>query len=199
MGLPVDDARADHRRALRESDARPLLELGSAEHDQLDGLGALRGAASLPHHDRLARAEARGAHRARRRRHLDRVRRPRDRRSRRARPGKRGGERDAHRESLMRFAALGLSHKTAPIDLRERFAQQTSDLPKVLSEILKLPNISEACIISTCNRIELYVTGPAENAALSRSLKSYLQAISSKPPAELDQHLYQHEGPAALK
>lgn len=92
----------------------------------------------------------------------------------------------------------GLSHRTAPIEVRERLAQQTSDLPRVFADLLKLPNVSEVCVISTCNRIEMYVAGTSEAAQLSRSLKTYLQSVSGKPPSELDQHLYQHEGTAAL-
>jgi glutamyl-tRNA reductase len=99
----------------------------------------------------------------------------------------------------MRIVALGLSHKTAPIELRERLAQQTNDLSRVFADILKLPAISEVCAISTCNRIELYVTGTAEPAVLARSLKNYLHTVSGKHQNELDPHLYQHEGTAALR
>jgi glutamyl-tRNA reductase len=98
----------------------------------------------------------------------------------------------------MKFVVTGLSHKTAPIELREKLAQQTNDLSRVFAELLKLPNVSEVCVISTCNRIEMYVAGTSEAASLSRTLKTYLQSVSGKLPGELDQHLYQHEGTAAL-
>jgi glutamyl-tRNA reductase len=99
----------------------------------------------------------------------------------------------------MKIVVTGLSHRTAPIELRERFAQQMQDLPRVFAELLKQPQIDEVCVISTCNRLELYAAGPSETQAIARAIKSYFQSFAGKHPSELEQHLYQHEDTEALR
>jgi glutamyl-tRNA reductase len=65
---------------------------------------------------------------------------------------------------------LGISHKTAPVALRERVALIDTQLPRFLEDLVSVPSISEAVTISTCNRTEVYlvVSDPvdAESAAL---------------------------------
>ena len=50
---------------------------------------------------------------------------------------------------------LGISHKTAPVQLRERLALTQADVPGFLQEVVAQPEIHEAVVISTCNRTEL--------------------------------------------
>src|SRR3954463_4323121 len=52
---------------------------------------------------------------------------------------------------------LGVSHKTAPVALRERLALTTVEAERFLREIVALPEVREAAVISTCNRTELYL------------------------------------------
>lgn len=94
---------------------------------------------------------------------------------------------------------IGLSHRTASIALRERFAHQTRDLPAALHAVEGLETIEEVCIVSTCNRVEFYVAGHAESSTLARALRSHLISIAGLPPTELDPHLYANEGSDALK
>ena len=67
--------------------------------------------------------------------------------------------------------ALGVSHKTAPLELRERLALTEGRATTVLAELTGHEEIHEAVAISTCNRTELYLvtTDPvaAESAALA--------------------------------
>lgn len=98
----------------------------------------------------------------------------------------------------MRFAVIGLSHRTASIELRERFAHHTRDIEAALAAVGELEAIEEACIVSTCNRVEFYVAGAVDPKLLSRSLRTHLLALSGLPPAELDPHLYVHEGEQGL-
>ncbi len=51
---------------------------------------------------------------------------------------------------------LGLNHKTAPVEVRERLAFSQEELPKKLRELISLPHVSEGVILSTCNRVEVY-------------------------------------------
>src|SRR3712207_2644578 len=65
---------------------------------------------------------------------------------------------------------LGVSHKTAPVAVRERLAFTETQLPAFLEELVTAPSIREAVAISTCNRTELYLVVTdaveAESAAL---------------------------------
>jgi glutamyl-tRNA reductase len=63
----------------------------------------------------------------------------------------------------MEIVCLGLSHHTAPIELREKFAITDSELPKVATEMARLEGLAEAVVVSTCNRVEFYVV--AENVS----------------------------------
>jgi glutamyl-tRNA reductase len=58
------------------------------------------------------------------------------------------------------ITVVGLSHKTAPIELRERFALPADQVPEFLRRLKKRPEIAEAVLISTCNRVELIAAGP---------------------------------------
>jgi len=56
------------------------------------------------------------------------------------------------------FVVVGLSHRTAPVEVRERLAVAPSDLQRELREIATCSGFEEALLISTCNRVELYAT-----------------------------------------
>jgi glutamyl-tRNA reductase len=62
----------------------------------------------------------------------------------------------------MEIVCFGLSHHTAPIELREKFAIADLELPKVATEMACLDGLGEVVIVSTCNRVEFYFA--AENA-----------------------------------
>src|SRR5271168_3790818 len=52
---------------------------------------------------------------------------------------------------------IGLSHKTAPIEFREKFFLNPLQQDLLLSELKNHPLITEAFVLSTCNRIEVYI------------------------------------------
>jgi glutamyl-tRNA reductase len=88
-----------------------------------------------------------------------------------------------------RLLALGISHKTAPLPLRERLALPEGRAAGVLRELVAHPDIHEAVAISTCNRSELYLVASdpveAENGALAA-----LSRQAGIPPTELLGSLY---------
>jgi len=88
-----------------------------------------------------------------------------------------------------RLLALGISHKTAPVALRERLALPEGRAARVLSELVGREEILEAVAISTCNRTELYLVASdaveAENAALTE-----LSRQAGIRPTELLGRLY---------
>ena len=55
----------------------------------------------------------------------------------------------------MRFLLSGVNHKTAPVEVRERFAIPESRLPDALRLLLAQPGVAEGMIVSTCNRVEV--------------------------------------------
>jgi glutamyl-tRNA reductase len=59
----------------------------------------------------------------------------------------------------MSIFCFGLSHRTAAVDVRERFAIPVSGLPGALAQLKTIPGVTEGVIVSTCNRTEFYVTG----------------------------------------
>lgn len=65
----------------------------------------------------------------------------------------------------MTLWVLGLNHQTAPVSLRERVAFAGAALPQALGALRALPQVSEAALLSTCNRTELYAVAEARMAA----------------------------------
>ncbi|MCA1778218.1 MAG: glutamyl-tRNA reductase [Xanthomonadaceae bacterium] len=65
----------------------------------------------------------------------------------------------------MSLFALGLSHQTAPVAIRERLAFTPERLDEALVSMHALPGLRECAIVSTCNRTELYATG--ESASIT--------------------------------
>src|SRR3989442_2707858 len=78
----------------------------------------------------------------------------------------------------MNIIAVGLNHRTAPVELRERFAVSDSRLPEALARLKRWPGIDEGVILSTCNRVELYAV-VKETAHGVESLRDYLVTLAS--------------------
>lgn len=89
----------------------------------------------------------------------------------------------------MELFAVGLNHQTAPIDLRERLAFPTAQLPEALHTIAHLLGTPEAAILSTCNRTEVYCA-TTHRSTLETTLIDWLATHKQIPLAELRQHLY---------
>jgi glutamyl-tRNA reductase len=89
--------------------------------------------------------------------------------------------------------ALGVSHKTAPLELRERVALTEGRAAGVLRELVGAPEVQEAAAISTCNRTELYLAANASVGAESLAL-GVLAREAGTPPTELVPHLYSLRG-----
>jgi glutamyl-tRNA reductase len=61
----------------------------------------------------------------------------------------------------MELFLFGLSHKTAPVEIREQFTVGPAQLPRTLQHLREAGGVREAVIVSTCNRTEIYALGPA--------------------------------------
>jgi glutamyl-tRNA reductase len=97
---------------------------------------------------------------------------------------------------VARLYVVGLSHKTAPIEVREPFAFADGAIKPALAELLKLPGVAEAMLISTCNRVELYagIDGNEAPGAVERFLIDRRGLSTS-----LRAHLYMHDGEPAVR
>lgn len=65
----------------------------------------------------------------------------------------------------MTIYLVGLNHRTAPLDVRERVALGGDDLRRALDDLRGCSGVQEVVIVSTCNRLEIYVEGTADAAA----------------------------------
>jgi glutamyl-tRNA reductase len=86
----------------------------------------------------------------------------------------------------MSIFCFGLSHRTAPVDVRERFAISVSALPEALAQLKTMPGVSEGVIVSTCNRTEFYVTGELANSSASAFFGNFYRDFR----AEDERHLF---------
>jgi glutamyl-tRNA reductase len=98
----------------------------------------------------------------------------------------------------MNIIAVGLNHKTAPVEIREQVAFAPGLRVECLQQITTLPEILEGMVLSTCNRVELYATGHDVPAATAR-LKNFLAEFHQVPAAALAPHLYEYRGEAAVR
>src|SRR5919106_2528357 len=94
---------------------------------------------------------------------------------------------------MSELLALGVSHKTAPLELRERLALTEGKAVGVLGELTDRPEIHEAAAISTCNRTELYLFASDAVGAESLAL-GMLAREGDIRPTELVGHLYSLRG-----
>lgn len=97
----------------------------------------------------------------------------------------------------MNILVVGLSHKTAPVAMRERVAFAPTAMQAPLHQLLALPAIAEAVIVSTCNRVEVYATSRDAESAIAQ-IKRFLAEFHALDSVELDQHLYDRQGSDAI-
>jgi len=98
----------------------------------------------------------------------------------------------------MNIIVVGLSHKTASVEIREKVAFAPTSMEKPLHALIALPDVTEAVIVSTCNRVELYAT-TRDIAGGTARLKRFLADYHGIPLDTLDPHLYAHHGEAAIR
>jgi glutamyl-tRNA reductase len=97
----------------------------------------------------------------------------------------------------MKLAIAGVSHKTAPVAVRESLAFRDESLPGALERLRSQAGVREAMILSTCNRVEITLT--AEDFSDPHILvDGFLAAHKGVDAMRLGPQLYRHEGRAAI-
>ncbi len=97
------------------------------------------------------------------------------------------------------IAVVGLSHKTAPISIREKLAISKEQIPELLAEVLACPEIGESMLISTCNRAELIVAARRGTEADLASVAREAAAVLTRRSPDIAGHLYTHVGGTAVR
>lgn len=91
----------------------------------------------------------------------------------------------------MSILVVGLNHKTADVEVREKLAFNGSRLEEGLLRIKELPEIDEAVILSTCNRVEIYA-GAGDPDKAFEAVKSFLSEFHCIGRPALETSLYRH-------
>lgn len=96
----------------------------------------------------------------------------------------------------MPLFTIGISHHTAPIEIREKVAISRSEYPDRVRQLCTLKGVEEVVVLGTCNRTEIYCLSTAAGKA---ELIDWVHRVNEVEAGELDRHLYQHEGEEAAR
>jgi len=97
------------------------------------------------------------------------------------------------------IVVVGLSHRTAPIEIRERLALPVDSLPELLRGLVAGPAVGEALVVSTCNRVEFVVAGTeGARSNLGDAARAVIELVAARAPL-VSGHLYQHVGRDAVR
>ena len=91
----------------------------------------------------------------------------------------------------MRICHIGLNHKTAPVELRERLAVAETEIAEILQQRIQHPAIREAALLSTCNRVEMTVVTHDPDAAIA-AVHLWFAEKAALPVEQVCEHLYSH-------
>ncbi|MDZ8139934.1 MAG: glutamyl-tRNA reductase [Nostoc sp. DedQUE04] len=89
----------------------------------------------------------------------------------------------------MNIAVVGLSHKTAPVEVREKLSIPEPQIESAIAQLASYPHIDEVAILSTCNRLEIYIVASEADQGI-REVTQFLAEYSKLPVLSLRQHLF---------
>ncbi|HKW86322.1 MAG TPA: glutamyl-tRNA reductase [Nitrospiraceae bacterium] len=98
----------------------------------------------------------------------------------------------------MNIIVVGLSHKTAPVEIRERLAVSESRLGEALSRLCSYPGIREGILLSTCNRVEVFAVVEHLESGYARVQEFLADTHLSLSSEQLTPHLYWHADDRAI-
>lgn len=98
----------------------------------------------------------------------------------------------------MSVLVVGLSHRSAPVEVLERVAVSASEVPKLLDEALRGSHVNEVLLLATCNRIEVLAVVDAFHGGLA-DVSAVLARHAGLPLADLTEHLYVHYAGSAVQ
>lgn len=89
----------------------------------------------------------------------------------------------------MNIAVVGLTHKTAPVEVREKLSIPEPVCDKAIAQLCSYPHIEEVAVLSTCNRLELYLVTTETEQGI-REINQFLSEHSKLPSARLRPYLF---------
>ena len=75
--------------------------------------------------------------------------------------------------------AIGLSVHTAPVEMREKLAIAEANWPAAIAELTAYPHVEEAAVLSTCNRMEVYIVALSFNRGV-REVEEFLSKVRAR-------------------
>ncbi len=99
----------------------------------------------------------------------------------------------------MEILVVGLSHKTAPIELRERLAVPEQDLPKPLEVLGDSSELVERMLVATCNRVEVYAVTEGSVDQATEVIADCLATYCNIEKTEFLDKLYTHTAAEAVR
>jgi len=99
----------------------------------------------------------------------------------------------------MSIVLLGLNHKSAAVEVRERVAFNASQVAAALGQLKQIEPQGEFVLLSTCNRVELYYAGEQDSQQIAGRLVAFLSAFHGLEPEQFKSALYFHENEEAAR
>lgn len=96
----------------------------------------------------------------------------------------------------MSLVVVGLSHRTVPLEILERMTVSAEHLPKALGDLVGRDFVSEAVILSTCHRTEIYVVAERFHGGV-QDIRHFLTGLAFLPPEDFSDHLFTYHDEAA--
>ncbi|XP_061351480.1 glutamyl-tRNA reductase 1, chloroplastic-like [Gastrolobium bilobum] len=96
---------------------------------------------------------------------------------------------DRYTKERSSIVVIGLSVHTAPVEMREKLAIPEAEWPRAIAELCSLNHIEEAAVLSTCNRMEIYVVALSQHRGV-KEVMEWMSKTSSIPVSELCQHRF---------
>ena len=94
----------------------------------------------------------------------------------------------------MELALIGVSHKTAPVEVRERLAFSSDKIRAALATLLERTPAAEAMILSTCNRVEIVAQGPD-----AQLVQDFICEYHQIPAEAISKHVYSYKNAEAIR
>jgi glutamyl-tRNA reductase len=97
----------------------------------------------------------------------------------------------------MTALVVGLSHRSAPIAVLEQLAVDTDGATKLIEDVLANPHVSEATVVATCNRLEIYAAVDRFHGSVEDICRSLCE-LTGQEPDDVVPHLYVHYDDGAI-
>jgi len=97
---------------------------------------------------------------------------------------------------MNRFCLIGVNHKTAPVEVRERFAIPESRLPEAMRALTSRDGIEEAMILCTCNRVEMLARS---KNGVPADIRGFIREYFQIEPCTIEKHLYEYREKEAVR